>query len=170
MLTARRALGGSLWECGWPGLPGAGQAGCGGEDRSETVGGPRALPLLARARARGLPSERSCAQFGRLQGHARVSRDTHASPCVSVVFTARSLLVVNGVQRGGLGQGPSAEGAGRHSLAFCPAGPPDRPPGPVQRPAADRPRSLDRGGTARCPGPRQDDGVSLPLPPPDGAR
>lgn len=73
LFPARRALGGSLWECGWPGLPGAGQAGCGREERSETVGGPRALPLLPRARARGLPSERSCAQFGRLQGHARVS-------------------------------------------------------------------------------------------------
>uniref|UniRef100_F1N2P9 Mitochondrial tRNA-specific 2-thiouridylase 1 n=1 Tax=Bos taurus TaxID=9913 RepID=F1N2P9_BOVIN len=51
----------------------------------------------------------------------------------------------------------------------CARGPPDGPPGPVQGPAADRPRSLDRGGAACCPGPRQDDGVSLPLPPPDGA-
>lgn len=53
-----------------------------------TVGGPRApLPTPAR----GLPSVRSCAQFGRLQG-------THESPWVSVVFAACSLLVVNGVQ------------------------------------------------------------------------
>ncbi|XP_032348370.1 mitochondrial tRNA-specific 2-thiouridylase 1 isoform X8 [Camelus ferus] len=48
-------------------------------------------------------------------------------------------------------------------------GPPDRPPGPVQGPAADRSRALDCRGAARSPGPRQDDGVPLPFPPPDGA-
>lgn len=74
---------GSLWECGWPWAGGVWQGG-----DSETVGGPRApLPTPAR----GLPSVRSCAQFGRLQG-------THESPWVSVVFAACSLLVVNGVQ------------------------------------------------------------------------
>ncbi|XP_026926232.1 mitochondrial tRNA-specific 2-thiouridylase 1 isoform X2 [Acinonyx jubatus] len=48
-------------------------------------------------------------------------------------------------------------------------GPPDRPPGSVPGPAADQPRALDRRGAARRPGPRQDDGVPLPVPPPDGA-
>ncbi|XP_058596972.1 mitochondrial tRNA-specific 2-thiouridylase 1 isoform X3 [Neofelis nebulosa] len=48
-------------------------------------------------------------------------------------------------------------------------GAPDRPPGSVPGPAADQPRALDRGGAARRPGPRQDDGVPLPVLPPDGA-
>ncbi|XP_011528575.1 mitochondrial tRNA-specific 2-thiouridylase 1 isoform X2 [Homo sapiens] len=47
-------------------------------------------------------------------------------------------------------------------------GPPDRPPSPVQGPAEDQPRALDCGGASRSTGPGQDDGVPLPIPPPDG--
>ncbi|XP_036134104.1 mitochondrial tRNA-specific 2-thiouridylase 1 isoform X2 [Molossus molossus] len=48
-------------------------------------------------------------------------------------------------------------------------GPPGGPPSPVQGPASDQPCALDHGGAACSPGPGQDDGVPLPLPPPDGA-
>ncbi|XP_077614157.1 mitochondrial tRNA-specific 2-thiouridylase 1 isoform X1 [Crocuta crocuta] len=48
-------------------------------------------------------------------------------------------------------------------------GSPHGPPGSVPGPAADQPRALDRRGATRRPGPGQDDGVPLPLPPPDGA-
>ncbi|XP_045147784.1 mitochondrial tRNA-specific 2-thiouridylase 1 isoform X3 [Echinops telfairi] len=48
-------------------------------------------------------------------------------------------------------------------------GAPRRPPRAVPGAAAHQPRALDRRGAARRPGPRPDDGVPLPLPPPDGA-
>ncbi|XP_030671209.1 mitochondrial tRNA-specific 2-thiouridylase 1 isoform X4 [Nomascus leucogenys] len=47
-------------------------------------------------------------------------------------------------------------------------GPPDRPPSPVQGPAEDQPRALDHGGASGSAGPGQDDGVPLPILPPDG--
>uniref|UniRef100_A0A096NKS9 Mitochondrial tRNA-specific 2-thiouridylase 1 n=1 Tax=Papio anubis TaxID=9555 RepID=A0A096NKS9_PAPAN len=50
----------------------------------------------------------------------------------------------------------------------CVCGSPEGPPSPVQGPAEDQPRALDHGGAACSAGPGQDDGVPLPIPPPDG--
>lgn len=69
LFPATRGLVGSLWECGWPGRPGAGQAGCGGA-RGVRPWADRVLAFTLR----------SCTGLGRLQGYAR------ESPRVSVVF------------------------------------------------------------------------------------
>lgn len=76
------------------------------EERSETVGGPRA-PLLLAEGACAWPPLRALMCAVRASPGTRTSLhgSVHQSPRVSVVFTACSLLVVNGVQRGGSGAG-----------------------------------------------------------------
>lgn len=62
LFPATWGLVGSLWECGWPGCPGAGQAECGRDERSEAVGRPRAPLLLAEGAWRVAFPLRSSAQ------------------------------------------------------------------------------------------------------------